>query len=334
LPSGAPLTFTLDSIQEINVHKIIRKCENVDIHKLFYLFFPTLLLVGCANPAAFREPITRFQQASTVVIEGARIEYGVTNKRERDAVIDRHVEKREKISLQTLNDKEIRILGVDDLAARMAALDSLSKHGQLLLTLASSDAPSRAKDAANSLDDAIDSLSSSLGTVPSDDFKTKAEGFATIAAEVTKLALDAKMSQALDKAITLSEQNVQALIRLLRNDMTALHERQRSILSAARVAATDKYNEEIALRDPSPEKIELTASNIKKVEDVWGKLPLLLGAGPGLDAMAQAHQELVEYAKSPKNPQDLAQLVEATDAFVSRAKVIADAIKSIRETKE
>jgi hypothetical protein len=61
---------------------------------------------------------------------------------------------------------------------------------------------------------------------------------------------------------------------------------------------------------------------------------LLLGAGPGLDAMAQAHQKLVDYAKSSKHPQDLAELVEATDAFVTRAKVIADAIKTIREAKE
>ena len=250
------------------MHNTINKCRIVDIHKLFYLFFPTLLIVGCANPAAFREPITRFQQASTVVIEGARMEYGVTNKRERDAVIDHHVEKREKISLQTLNDKDIRIFGADDLVLRMAALDALSKHGQLLLTLASSDAPSRAKDAANSLDDAIVSLSSSLGKVPSDDFKNKAEGFTKIAAEVTKLALEARINQALDKAIALSEQDVQAFIRLLRNDMTALHERQRSILSAARVTATDKYNEELAMRNPSPEKIEQSASNIKKVEDV------------------------------------------------------------------
>lgn len=228
----------------------------------------------------------------------------------------------------------MRVLGGDDLAARMAALDALAKHGQLLLTLASSDAPTRAKDAANSLDDAIVDLSSSLGKVPSDEFKNKAEGFATIAAEVTKLALEAKISQALDKAITLSEKDVLALIRLLRNDMSVLHERRRSILSAARVSATDEYNEELAKPNPSPEKLQKAASEIKKVEDAWDNLPLLLGAGPGLDAMAQAHQKLVNYAKSSKNPQDLAELVEATDAFVTQAKVIADAIKTIRETKE
>lgn len=313
---------------------IIKKCGNADIYKLLYFTFSTLFLAGCVSPAAYKEPITRFQQASTAVIEGARIEYGVTNKRERDAVIDRLVAKKSKIDLKTLNDKEVRLLGVDDLAARMAALDALAKHGQLLLTLSSSDAPARAKDAANSLDDAIVSLKSSLEKAPPDEFKNKAEGFAVIAAEVTKLALEVKISKALDKAITLSEKDVTDLIKLLKNDMSALHERQRSIISDARVSATDKYNDELAKPNPNSEKLKEAASEIKKVEDAWNNLPLLLGAGPGLDAMAQAHQKLVEYAKSSKNPQDLVELVEATDAFVTRAKVIADAIKTIRETKE
>jgi hypothetical protein len=306
----------------------------MNAHQILYLMLSTLLIAGCASPAAYREPITRFQQASTVVIEGARTEYGLANKKERDAEIDRLVAKRARIDLKTLNNKEMRVLGGDDLAARMAALDALAKHGQLLLALASSDAPTRAKDAANSLDDAIKGLSTSLGHVPSDSFKNKTEGFATIAAEVTKLALEAKISHALDKAIALSEKDVLALIRLLREEMRALHERQHTVLGAARLSATDEYNEELKKPGSSHEKLQKAASEIKKVEDAWDNLPLLLGAGPGLDAMAKAHQKLVDYAKSSKNPQDLVELIEATDAFVTQAKVIADAIKAIREAKQ
>ena len=316
------------------LYNTVKKWKNGDVQQSLFLIFSITLLIGCASPVSYREPITRFQLASTIVIEGARIEYGIANKRERDAVIDHLVSKKERINLKTLNNKEIRILGGDDLEARMAALDALSKHGQLLLTLASSDAATRAKDAANSLDDAIVGLSSSLGRLPSDEFKNKAEGFAAIAAEVIKLALEAKIKQALDKAIALSEKNVLVLIKLLRDDMSALYERRRSILSNDRVSATTEYNDELNKASPSPEKLKKAASEIKRAEDEWNNLPLLLGAGPSLDAMAQAHQSLVEYAKSPKKPQDLAELVEATDAFVTRAKIIADAIKTIRETKE
>jgi hypothetical protein len=316
------------------VRNILRHWETISVRKSLWLILLTLLLAGCPKPAAYREPITRFQQASTVVIESARIEYGLTNKRERDALIDGLVAKRARIDLRTLNDKEIRLFGGDDLAARMAALDALAKHGQLLLILASSDAPTRAKDAANSLDDAIVGLRSSLGNVHSDAFKNQAQGFAAIAGEVTKLALEIKISEALDKAIILSEKDVLALIRLLRNDMSALYERRRSILSAARVSATDEYNEQLQVANPNPDRLQKSASEIKAVEDAWNNLPLLLGAGPGLDAMAQAHEKLVDYAKSSKNPQDLSELIEATDAFVTRATVIADAVKTIREAKE
>ena len=193
-----------------------------------------VLLAGCVSPAAYREPITRFQVASTVVIEGARLQYSSANRSERDAEIDRRAARAEKITLRDLNDPKLRLLEPDDLAARITALDALAKHGQLLLTLASSDAPNRAKDAANSLDDAIVGLTKSLGRTPSSEFTKTAEGFAAIAGEVAKLALELKITQALDKAIIASEKDVQALIRLLKTDMSALYERQRNRLSAAR----------------------------------------------------------------------------------------------------
>ncbi len=313
---------------------IVKKRRSASsLHRSLYPIISMLLLAGCMTPAAYHQPITRFQQASTVVIEGARIEYGLANRRERDAEIDRLVAKREKIDLITLNNPEMRLLGAEDLVARMAALNALAKHGQLLLTLASSDAPIKARDAANLLDDAIVSLSSSLGNVPSDEFKNTAAGFATIAAEAARLALEAKISQALDKAVIASEKDVIVLIRLIRDDMSALHERRRSMASAARKRATDHYNMELK-QNSKPETLQKAAAEIKKAEDAWDSLPLLLGAGPGLDEMAEAHQKLADYARSSKTPQDLTELIEATDAFVIRARVIADAIETIRAAKE
>lgn len=299
--------------------------------KLILLTLFALLVVACAEPAGYREPITRFQQASTVVIETARIEYGQANTRERDAEIEKVASRKEQIDLDTLNNKDLRIMGGDDVAARMDALEALAKHGELLLVLASSDAPTRARGTANSLDDAVVNLSTSLGRVSSDDFKNTAAGLATIGAEVSRLAMEDKIDQALAKAITLSENDVKYLLRLLRRDMTALHERQRSMLSAARVSAIDAYNEEVRKARPDPAKLKKATTEIKKAEDAWNKLPLLLGARPGLDAMAQAHQKLVDYAKSQKNPQDMSDLVEATDAFVSRAKTIFESLDAIRD---
>ncbi len=306
----------------------------MNIRKPFLLFALVPFLSGCPNPASYQEPITRFQQASTIVIEGARSEYGLANSAERNAEIDRLVAAKSRIDLSKLNDPAIRLLGPDDLNVRLVTLDTLAKHGQLLLILASSDAPTRAKDAANSLDDAIVGLSSSLGKTPSDKFKSSVEGFATIAGEAATLALDAKISEALDKAIAASDKSVTKILTLIKDDLGYLYERSRSNLSAARKYAVDAYNLELDKQVINVDTLKKSASEIKKTEDAWDTLPLLLGAGPGLDAMAEVHQKLVQYAKSSKSPQDLAELVEATDAFVTRAKIIADAIKTIKETKE
>jgi len=298
--------------------------------KIFNLSFLLALLVGCVSPATYQEPIIRFQQASTVVIEAARIDYGSANKLERDAFIDQQVTKQSKIILDDLRNEKLRVLDGDQLAVRMATLDALAKHGELLLALSSNDAPARAKDAANSLDDAILKLNSSLGNAPpSDKIKSNAGGFATIAAEVTKLALEAKIVDALNKAIFASDNQVKDLIRLLKEDMSVLYERQRAKLSNERVAATDTFNIELESQKPSMEKLKNAATKIKVTEDSWEKLPLLLGAGPGIDAMQRAHLELVRYAKSKKEPQDLNDLNSAIDNFVSSVRIIADAIKSI-----
>lgn len=301
--------------------------------RAFVMLTLIILMTACA-PAAYREPITRYQQASTVVIEGARTTYGSANKGERDAEIDRRLARQERITLRDLNSEDLRLLGPDDIAARMKALDALAKHGELLLTLASSDAPQKAKDAANSLDDAIISLNSALGNASSDGFKEAAGGFATIAGEVVQLALEAKITAALDKSIVASGSQVKSLLRLLRIEIGALYERRRANLSNERVTAVDEYNELIAQPNQNPANLVKAAERIKAVEDARDNLPLLLGAGPGLDAMTQAHQELMDYAKSQKSPQDFAALVEAVDAFVTRAKVIADSIQTLREAQE
>jgi hypothetical protein len=298
------------------------------------LSFSTLLLSGCAHVAAYRLPITRFQQASTVVIEATRTQYTIANRSERDAEIDRLVARQERIDLKILDSVEVRLFGPDDLVARMDALDALAAHGELLLMLASADAPTEAGDAARSLNGSLAALVSSLARVESDRFSASAGAFATIAAEVTKMVMEGDIERALDKAIIAAEQNVIPLLRMLREEMAMLCQRRGTGLSDARVAATDAYNEELDKPTPSTDKLRTAATRIKRAEDTWCALPALLGTGPGLDAMAEAHGELVDYAKSSKTPQDLADLVEATDAFVMRATAIADAMKAILPAKE
>lgn len=287
-----------------------------------------LLLSGCAKPSAYKDPISKFQAATAVVTEGARNEYYTANKRERDTLIDRHIAEGKKIDLPLLN--ETRLLEGNDFSARMDALYALKKHGELLFKLANSAASEDAKQAVNSLDDALLKLSSSLKQAPSSDFKTKAGAFATVAGEVTKLVLNAKIEEALKKAILLSEKDVSSLIALLKDEMAAFRARQKSTLSQARVLVTDEYNHELKATPPNPDKLKNAAAKIKQVEDVWENLAFL--PGPGFKEMNDAHQKLVSYAKkNRKSPEDLAELVAAMEAFAEQAKIIADAIKTLQQ---
>lgn len=287
-----------------------------------------LLLGGCAKPN-YKDPISKFQAASTVVIEGARSEYYAVNKRERDAVIDRSIAEAKKITLPVLD--ETRLLTKDDLDARIAALNALTNHGKLLFSLANSSAPNEAKQVVNSFDDAVLKLSQSLGKAsPDKGFKDKAGAFATIAGEVTRLVLNAKIDQALKKAITLSEKDVSALIALIETEMAMFRERQINALSENRVFATDEYNHELKKLNPDQEKLKKAAERIRQTEDAWEKRALLLDLG--FKEMNSAHQKLVQYAKRDhKSPEDLAELVAAMDTFSDQAKIIADAIKTLQK---
>ena len=290
-----------------------------------------VLLTACATPASYREPITRFQQASTVVIEVARIEYNDANVAERDAFIDKQAANRGPLSPKVLKNADLRVLEPEDLEARMLALNALAKHGQLLLALASSDAPQRAKDAANSLDEAVTGLSKSIGAAPSEDFKEKAGAFAAIVSKVTELVLAKKITEALDKSITASKSAIPGLTKLMREEFAALYERRKTRLSGERTRAFDAYTDAIAAKEPDAGTIAKTVAEIKRVEDEWDQLPLQRGASESIDAMEKAHKELVEYAESDKAPQDLADLAEAIDTFVASAKIIADSIRTIRK---
>ncbi len=288
-----------------------------------------LLLGGCAKPSDYKEPIRKFQTASSVAIENARAEYMSANKKERDAEIDKSIYLGEEIEPVIFFDEELIVIKQDDLNARINALNTLAKHGELLLTLANSDAPNDAKNAVNSLDDAVLNLKDSLEKVSPDDqeFREKAGVFATVAGEVTRLVMNHKINEALDKAIILSEDNVLPLIDLLQKEMLKFPELHKGRIAEAITARIKAYNKEL----PSDlEKRKKAGEEIKNAGDE----ALLFPQDPGFKIMKHAYETLVIYAKSSKTPQDLEGLVAAMNAFADQAKTIADSIKTIQQAKE
>jgi hypothetical protein len=300
------------------------------IRSIIIISVAALLLSGCAQPD-YKAPIATFQAASTVVIENAKAEYRTVNKKVRDAEIDKSVHRRQEIKFKVFRSQDVLVITKEDLEVRLAALDALKEHGKLLLKLANSDAPDEAKNAVNSFDDALFKLTDSLGKASSNDFKTKAGAFAAIAGEVTSLVMKHKINEALEKAILLSENDVLSLIKLLQDDLRIIFpELQRGRLSAASFAAIEAYNEELKKFPSDLGKLKKAAAEVKKAEDDWYHHTFYGLPDPGFEKMIDAHKKLVEYAKSPKTPETLADLVAAMDAFADQAKIIADAIQTIR----
>jgi hypothetical protein len=140
-----------------------------------------------------------------------------------------------------------------------------------------------------------------------------------------------KMNEALKRAIILSEKDVLPLIRLLQDDIRInFPELQRKRLSAVSLAAIEAYNEELKKSPLDLEKLKKAAAEVKKAEDDWYNHTFYPLPDPGFEKMIKAHKMLVEYAKGPKTPQTLAELVAAMDAFADQAKIIADAIQTIK----
>jgi len=293
------------------------------------------LMAACASPASYTEPITKFQKASTIVIESARLEYGAANTYERNAIIDRLASRKQRLGLPDISGPDHEAIGPNDLRARMLALDALAKHGEFLLALASNDASKRSKESAIKLGDSLGRLSESLKTTADSEFKVRASNFGKIAGSAVDFAIQTKITEALNQAIEISDASVSALIRQIRRDMENIYERRRSILSEARVLAINAYNEEVAQPNANSDRIEKAATRVKQTTFAFEKLQLLVGVGPGLDAMTDAHLQLVVYARSTKSPQQLSDLIDAVDVFVARAVIISEAIKAIdRPSKE
>lgn len=294
------------------------------------LVFPCMI-IGCVSPASYTKPITKFQEASTNVIESARTEYVSSNKTQMESFLINRVSDKDKITIDDLNSSNVYLFNSDQLVARMRALDALSKHAENLLALCSSDSPEKAKSSAKDLDESIISLSESLNNIPNSKFKEEASQLANAAGEVIKLVNENKINKALDRSIISSEDEVQNIIKILKDEMNVIYQRKKSIIHNYRVNSTTSYNTQITSGKIDPEKINKSIDNIKKYELEWSGLSLTLSVQSNLDTMSQAYKELVDYAKSPKNPQDISSLNEAIDAYLSRSKLIKDNLYYLKD---
>jgi hypothetical protein len=287
-------------------------------------------LTGC-KPSAYRDPISKFQSAASLVIAGSRLYVTELNKVERDHYIDGKVHERGTIRIDEIED--VQVFSRDGLKARLNALDQLANYATLLSDLAHSDAPERIRAEAMGLGAAMDTLSLSVHKLknPADGaFRSSFGPAAIIVGEICGLIVARDLDQALNKAILQGERPINNLLLTIQSDIAIAYELKRNSLSDMRVARVDDYNNELQKgADAGAEKLKSFAEKIKAHEDRWEAFAVA-NPSEALNAMAQAHTALVKYAKSSHSDVDLKSLVDAIESFVARATSISDAVQVLR----
>ncbi|HTE17432.1 MAG TPA: hypothetical protein VK689_03500 [Armatimonadota bacterium] len=295
------------------------------------LVLAVLLTTGCSRRAALREPVSRFQSSASVVIASTRIYTTELNKVERDSYIYGQLGAREQIKLAELESRQV--FSREGLRARLEALDHLSSYGDLLWKLANSDAPARVQAASNQLGSSLGALDERVRGLNGGDDTAFKSAFGPVFEVVSLILADVterRIERALEKAVKDGEAPINRLVSVIRKDIVIAYERRRTALSGERVILVDEFNRELDRgAGADAEKLRLFASRIRNHEDRW---EIFATANPqeGLDAMAAAHSALVKYARSPQRKIDLATLVDAMEAFASRANTVAQAVKTLR----
>jgi hypothetical protein len=292
----------------------------------------TVLSTTACGPAGFQEPIGKFQSSSSVVIASTRLYVSELNKVERDQYVNRQLSDRAEISLGEI--EAVQVFNQEGLKARLDALDQLAKYGNLLSTLAKSNAPDKIQAEAKDLGTAINSLSatvSGLSGAHDDKFKAAVTPVTAIVGQILSLIVERKIERALDKAIKEGELPINNLIAVIRDDIQIAYQLKRNSFSELRKTLVRDYNRELAKgASADPEKLKTLADRVRANEDRWEVLATA-NPGEGLDAMAKAHSALIQYANSAHKVNDLASLVAAMESFAARAAAIGKAVQSLRE---
>jgi hypothetical protein len=286
-------------------------------------------VIGCRGPSAYKAPVTKFRDSSSVVIESTKAYLLTLNKTERDHYIYHQASVPAQIQLLKIN--EVQGFDPQEIGARIRALDQLADYTDLLYSLATSDAPETAKARAKDLGAALTGLSDEIGKLTgakNDGLKAAATRAFPVIGDILQAVVERTIEQALQKAIVAGDAPVNALIAAIKTDAQLAYERKRVALSDMRRAAVDVYNEAFQ-KGTDAAKLKASADLVAETEDRWETFQT---ARPidGLDAMQRANTAMVKFAKTPKPTiGDFGSFVDAMEAFASTARRVGEAVRTL-----
>jgi hypothetical protein len=295
-----------------------------------------LLAAACARPSTYKAPVTKFRDASAVVIESTRAYLMALNKTERDHYIDNQVASQ--TAIQLIKIEEVQVFGAEAIATRLDALDGLADYTELLYRLATNDAPETIKAKAKDLGTALSNLSGAVNALTGADdagFKKAAGTVFPIIGDVLKAVVEQQLEDALRKAATTGAGPVNTLIEAIKIDAQVAYERKRNALSKRRADAAVAYNTESAKRSKTPAgTLRRLADVVSDTEDQWEAFQTARPAA-GLEAMQRANLALEKFARTPRpHITDFATFVDAMEVFASAAARLGQGVRHLSELQE
>ncbi|MGA2403284.1 MAG: hypothetical protein ABSG91_16510 [Syntrophobacteraceae bacterium] len=299
----------------------------------------TLLLVsiaaaGCSTVTAYKAPLTNYRDANTIVVESARTFITQANQVEREDYIDSQVRSHSEIDF--LKMEQTQILTPDQIENRIKALESLSEYGTLLVKIANSDAPQDISDKAKNISTDLNNLAKAVNALHGGEdlpFKTTVDPAINIIGQVAKSAMEKKIQEALDKAVSSGYDPIMNLIDLVSNDASVAYQRQRSYLSAQRKYAWEDYNGEAEKgKDAKADVLKKDADQLKAVLVKWDELPQT-NPEKLFGAMREAQRALLAYAGSRKTSKDVEDFTDAMTKYLERVKEVEAALKKLSGAK-
>jgi hypothetical protein len=288
--------------------------------------------VGC-GPEDYQKPIQQFQDASTVVINTTREFLKNENTLEQNKAIDDLVFSKKPLSLPELDNTEI--ISQKEIKIRIDALDALAQYTSNLAQLAQGKTGSAVGDSTKKLSDSLKTLADDAGKLPATkatflnnaNFSGATSAAANAIGAVAQLIVEHKARRQLEQSIVSNDVAVKALIKQIGIDATGSYERQKSQLGAYGDQLFKDYDDE-RTKNPDPILLLGFARIIKSYRTQKSQLS---GANPApaIDKMEKAHEALVSYVKSGKNPKTFAELVTAVQGFVSAAKPLGQAVQAL-----
>jgi hypothetical protein len=295
-----------------------------------------LLGGACARPSAYIVPVTKFRDASAVVIESTQAYLTALNKTEREHYINDQVASHGPILLNKI--EEVQVFGADAIAARLDALDQLADYTELLYRLATSDAPDAIKGQAKDLNTALSNLSGKVSKLTGADnagFQKATGTVFPILGKVLEAIVAQRIEDALKSAATTGAEPVNMLIAAIKEDAEMAFERRRQALSKRRADATLAYNtEQTKGSGASAATLRRLATVISQTEDQWAAFQTARPA-EGLDAMQRANLALEKFARTPRpRLTDIAVFSQAMEVFANAAERLGEGVKHLGELQE